>query len=1124
MSTRRKRPQPSDDESSSEEDSVPSSAQTNTGKRPRTRTKLGDDGNSLLPDSYRSTPRGATQFNSSNGDLAAGPHQPGSIVHLRVKNFVTYTAAEFHCAASLNMVIGPNGTGKSTLVCAICLGLGYPPSCLGRAKEIGEYVKHGAAEAEIEIELQGQATNSENLVIKRLIKRAGNKSAWWLNGKQAKLKDVQALVASFNIQIDNLCQFLPQDRVVEFAAMTPIQLLESTQKAAAPEQVTVWHNQLKELGTTRNGMHAQNKTHEDNMRQLQARQAAQKAEVDRMHERQVLLKKLDTLEKCRPGVKYVAEKKRVDELKEQKDECSAELEALEVQLQPALDVIAQKEAYRNQVAAVVHQRKQQTNSQDAAARNMAVKVESFKGQIQEQIQARDAEKKSERDRRDNIRRREATIGRLKARLNEQPPEFDAVAWNTRIREKEREIRAVDESLRDTQHAIAEVKNQSQPRMDKRRRKMDEVKNLKSQSGQLTHKLWNISKDTANAWKWIQSNRDKFQEAVYGPPLIECSVKDMRYVDGIESVFGPGDFLAFTVTCQADFRMLQGALYKELGLSDIHVRSSRRPLSEYSSPMSKEQLRSCGLDEFMIDLISGPEPVLAMLCEGRNLHRVGISLQQGTDAQFNRLKDSQIQTWVAGSQSFRISRRRDLGPSAVSTSVQMIGRASRFTNTAVDPTAEQELNREILELEEELAELQENAEALTPRQEELRTRKKQLEEEKVAIETQKKTQQMAWGEYQALPTKIEKEESLLESLNEQRLAMFERVREAGSKLEALSVKRAETAIDYAMSIYNLRRAHDEQFQAELLLIEADSEFATVEQQNANIQQELKHMKAQVKQLEEALGRQRLVCRTLLNTFKESQRNMTPEEQAILKEWVRGDMTLDLLEAEILSTGERISLLSEGTPHILREYEARQEKIDRLAEKIASYEADLANLNAKIADIRSRWEPQLDALVAKISAAFSHNFEKIGCAGQVGVHKDPEDFAQWAIRIEVKFREAEELSLLDSHRQSGGERAVSTIFYLMALQTLARSPFRVVDEINQGMDPRNERMVHERMVDIACSENTSQYFLITPKLLNDLKYDPRMMVHVIYSGESMPAENSGLDLAVLADRALQIRGMA
>ena len=54
-------------------------------------------------------------------------YQPGSIVRVQLKNFVTYTAVEFFPGPSLNMVIGPNGTGKSTLVCAICLGLGWGP-------------------------------------------------------------------------------------------------------------------------------------------------------------------------------------------------------------------------------------------------------------------------------------------------------------------------------------------------------------------------------------------------------------------------------------------------------------------------------------------------------------------------------------------------------------------------------------------------------------------------------------------------------------------------------------------------------------------------------------------------------------------------------------------------------------------------------------------------------------------------------------------------------------------------------------------------------------------------------------------------------------------------------------
>lgn len=113
--------------------------------------------------------------------------------------------------------------------------------------------------------------------------------------------------------------------------------------------------------------------------------------------------------------------------------------------------------------------------------------------------------------------------------------------------------------------------------------------------------------------------------------------------------------------------------------------------------------------------------------------------------------------------------------------------------------------------------------------------------------------------------------------------------------------------------------------------------------------------------------------------------------------------------------------------------------------------------------------------------------------------------------ASYRENETLQVFDKHRQSGGERSVSTIFYLMSLQAMAQAPFRVVDEINQGMDPRNERMVHERMVDIACHEHTSQYFLITPKLLGGLRYDERMKILCIASGEHMPPEGSKLDFS-------------
>jgi structural maintenance of chromosomes protein 5 len=47
----------------------------------------------------------------------------GSIFRVKLHNFLTYTDAEFFPGPRLNLILGPNGTGKSSIVCALCVGL-----------------------------------------------------------------------------------------------------------------------------------------------------------------------------------------------------------------------------------------------------------------------------------------------------------------------------------------------------------------------------------------------------------------------------------------------------------------------------------------------------------------------------------------------------------------------------------------------------------------------------------------------------------------------------------------------------------------------------------------------------------------------------------------------------------------------------------------------------------------------------------------------------------------------------------------------------------------------------------------------------------------------------------------
>ena len=119
----------SEDAPSASPDMVPSS-QPESARSKRARLS---NGYASSPMNGTSLPNGANhpsgrlQSESLRSRPTTKKHQPGAIVRVKLANFVTYTAVEFFPGPSLNMVIGPNGTGKSTLVCAICLGLGWGP-------------------------------------------------------------------------------------------------------------------------------------------------------------------------------------------------------------------------------------------------------------------------------------------------------------------------------------------------------------------------------------------------------------------------------------------------------------------------------------------------------------------------------------------------------------------------------------------------------------------------------------------------------------------------------------------------------------------------------------------------------------------------------------------------------------------------------------------------------------------------------------------------------------------------------------------------------------------------------------------------------------------------------------
>lgn len=122
----------------------------------------------------------------------------------------------------------------------------------------------------------------------------------------------------------------------------------------------------------------------------------------------------------------------------------------------------------------------------------------------------------------------------------------------------------------------------------------------------------------------------------------------------------------------------------------------------------------------------------------------------------------------------------------------------------------------------------------------------------------------------------------------------------------------------------------------------------------------------------------------------------------------------------------------------------------------------------------------------------------------------DYSDYGIQIRVQYRDNEKLQALNRHVQSGGERAVAIAVYTLSLQHITSVPFRCVDEINQGMDPKNERKIFQMLVDITCRPDQSQYFFVTPKLLSDLPFNDYMSISVVHNGKYIDDPHIFLDI--------------
>ncbi|KAK2463737.1 hypothetical protein APHAL10511_004230 [Amanita phalloides] len=1062
---------------------------------------------------------------------------PGSIVRIQLKNFVTYDYVQFHCGPYLNMILGPNGTGKSSIACAIALGLNFPPSILGRASELNSFVKLGTDSGYIEIELKG-AKGKGNCTIRRHLSAKSKASTFSLNGQNVTAR---AITTKLGTNVDD-SSFLPQDKVSEFAGMTPQQLLRETQRAAGDERLTTWHDILINAGKELKHVRDQMREEQEHARVLKDRNAAVERDVQRFRERKRIERDIALLQVLVPVEQYRMMRQKFIDTKEEQRRWHKKVAKRKARNAPVLEFLNKLEDSFKQRERDRENMKQSTQDKFQQMLAKWERCERLDSDADDLLTKLDQLKRDEKDRQRRIKELEKEIEQTRKDL-ETPVKTEN---SDDLNDEQRQVNQERASVVERKGSIEADLRRNVDSCSERQVRLESAQSeLKKLDDVLERKLQNMRKwdrDVHDVILWLRKNQNQFRMPILEPPAILVNVPNKNFVDTVEACFNSAQLRTFVAQCQEDLdlfnRLINDSHRQEFGRK-VRVTTWFRVQREDQlapPPMTETELREEGFDGYALDYVDCPKELKWFLKKELNMHRTAISLRPNVDVnKVMRLVARDGANGAGNGATFfngptlNIVTRSRYGKRAVANMTREIRGARTLRIVIIDPavksghdqtiaTAQQEielLNGERQRLEAELRAVKQEDSAFEAKLSDIKKRRD-------AIREAQAQQARSKGKLERI------ERTLTELVNRQPIAVQRA--ELRKELYKLSRKRVKIITEYVGVVRALVNEQGEcckrgmealQISANKLALKTELERKDEKYQQALLEfQRVDNLYKRVKQeskllLEESRAVVAGIDADLREEYDEIERKRMEYDKALRAAEQEGctppsaegvDVrSLDELQAELATQQANLELNMMTHPGVIEQYERRKQEIEKTEKSIDEKNKKVIKLEKSMKTAREGWQPAMEKLVTSIGEKFSAAFDRIGCAGEIRISPH-EDYDKWAIDILVKFRDSEKLQLLTGQRQSGGERSLTTILYLMSLTEEARAPFSLVDEINQGMDNRAERMVHNSMVEVTCRSDAAQYFLITPKLLPDLQYHKRMKILCVNNGEWLPEERN------------------
>ncbi|OIW05547.1 hypothetical protein TanjilG_23333 [Lupinus angustifolius] len=1034
----------------------------------------------------------------------------GIIKKLRLLNFMCHSHLETHFDNFLNFITGQNGSGKSAILTALCIAFGSRAKGTQRASTLKDFIKNGASDALVHVEIQNQGEDAFKpekyghlIIVQRKISQSSSSITLkdhqegelsttvslllsdyevtcsnsgnilsTCKGLYATLRilallsggktvshgraDLQEIIEHFNIDVENPCVIMSQDKSREFLhSGNSKDKFKFFYKATLLQQVS---DLLESISSEINiaagiveELEAAIRPIEKELREIEAKIRAMEHVEQISMQVQQLKKKLAWSWVFHVDRQLKVQNEKVEKLKSRIPSCQAKIDQQLRRIERLVENCSMK---KDEIANMLEKTSQVKQLKENLSRSVS---SATKEALELEL---DCKSKTS-----NVRKMEQQLRTLKQQMQDIREQHmkNTQAEEADMEEKlivlQEEVRSAELDLKRLKEEEIMLSNSVQNIKDEIRKIADEIAAFGG------HKVMNLL-------RIIERDHRRFKMPPIGP--IGAHLKLLngdKWALAVEHAIGRM-LNSFIVADHKDLQLLKQcakeAHYDNLQIiiydfsrPRLMIPAHMLPDTNHPSIFSILQSDNHIVINVLVDLGNVERQVLVndynigkVIAFEQRIHNLKEVYMANGSKCFSR---GSVQTHIPPSKWIRTGRLRSSFEDQIKDLQIEASDEQKAANDGKSNKREAEIKLE--ELESKLKSIKRvcfNAEKSYS------SKKLALDEamHQQAVEkssTPSSSVDELIEEISEVQKKIKDDKDLLEDLQHRR-------HEADGKAEDLKIKFSKLCESANGEIAALEKA-----EKELVEIEREMDLAKKDKDHYDGVMKNKVL-PDIKEAEECY----------LNHMK------TREENIKKASVICCERELDSLGGSDGSTPEQISAqYSESIDDLRMLYEKKLRKITRRQQVYQALRQKLEACKRALKLRRGKFQRNANYLKGQLSWKFNAHLRRKGISGLIKV-----SYEEKTLSIEVQMpQDASNRAVHDTRGLSGGERSFSTLCFALALHEMTEAPFRAMDEFDVFMDPVSRKISLDSVVDFATAHG-SQWIFITPHDISLVKAGPRV----------------------------------